>query len=104
MELEQSTVRISICNNEIDAEDECGDLQTQVVDMQENNPEKACSAFGLGPVTGASEKPPTTCATAVPPAGSTDATSSSTGHAEIRKKGVHQLMVILGVFMATLAY
>ena len=59
LELEQSTVRISICNNEITvADDECGDLQTQVEEMKGANPEKACSAFGLGPVTGGSEEPP----------------------------------------------
>jgi hypothetical protein len=38
----------------------CGDLHTQVEDMKMSYPEKACSAFfGLGAVTGGSEKPPT---------------------------------------------
>ena len=46
MELEQSTVRISICNNEIEAADECGNLQTQIEEVTVANPDKACSAFG----------------------------------------------------------
>ena len=61
LELEQSTVRISICNNEIEeADDEvCGDLKTQVEEIKAANPDKACSAFGLGPVSGGNEQPPT---------------------------------------------
>ena len=59
--MEQSTVRISICNNEIEeADDEvCGDLKTQVEEIKAANPDKACSAFGLGPVSGGNEQPPT---------------------------------------------
>jgi hypothetical protein len=63
LELEQNTVRISICNSKMDTIEigsgVCGDLHTQVEDMKMSYPEKACSAFGLGPVTGGSEKPPT---------------------------------------------
>ena len=54
---EQSTVRISICNNEIEADDECGELQIQVEEVKAVNPDKACSAYGLGPV-GGNEQPP----------------------------------------------
>ena len=57
LELEQSTVRISICNNEIEADDECGELQIQVEEVKAVNPDKACSAYGLGPV-GGNEQPP----------------------------------------------
>lgn len=57
-ELEQSTVRIAICNDEVATADACGDLQSQVEQTKGENPNKACSAFGLGPVSGGSEKPP----------------------------------------------
>ena len=59
LDLEQSTVRISICNGEVVAAKECGELQTQVEEVKRANPQKACSAFGLGPVSGGTEKPPT---------------------------------------------
>lgn len=59
LELEQSTARISICNNEITAAEKCGALQTQVAEIKKGSPQKACSAFGLGPVSGGSEKRPT---------------------------------------------
>lgn len=49
LEAEQSVVRIAICNNEVNAATACGNLQTQVQDLQAANTDKACSAFGLGP-------------------------------------------------------
>ena len=58
LEAEQSTVRIAICNAETNAATACGALQTQVEQYKASNPNKACSAFGLGPVSGGSESPP----------------------------------------------
>jgi len=56
LELEQSTVRIAVCNAEITAD--CGDLTAQVEEIKAAQPDKACSAFGLGPVTGGADPLP----------------------------------------------
>mmetsp|Transcript_8530 Transcript_8530/g.21319 ORF Transcript_8530/g.21319 Transcript_8530/m.21319 type:complete len:285 (-) Transcript_8530:139-993(-) len=46
-EKEQSFARIRLCSD--GAEAACGDLSTQVQDVKVANPNKFCSAFGLGP-------------------------------------------------------
>ena len=56
MDLEQSTIRIRLCQ-EVDASSisdvapSCEPLVTQVSEIKNQNPLKACSAFGLGPGT-----------------------------------------------------
>ena len=104
LELEQSTVRISICNSKMDTIEigsgACGDLHTQVEDMKMSYPEKACSAFGLGPVAGGSEKPPTCHGEEV---GSTSSgygasTSSISSAAISRVHGALPLFIFIGVF------
>lgn len=53
-ELEQSTVRIAICNNGAMATDgSCDALAAQIEELKTANPDKACSAFGLGPAENA---------------------------------------------------
>jgi hypothetical protein len=47
-ELEQSTVRIAICNHG-DTDGTCAALSAQIDELKTANPDKACSAFGLGP-------------------------------------------------------
>lgn len=49
-ELEQSTARINLCNvNRGEPTPSCEPLPAQVQTIQGENPDKACSAFGLGP-------------------------------------------------------
>ena len=55
MDLEQSTVRIRLCQ-EVDGSSDnilafCEPLVTQIIEMMSANPSKVCSAFGLGPGT-----------------------------------------------------
>jgi hypothetical protein len=50
LELEQSTVRIRLCNEKGSSTSGlCEPLQAQVAQYQSANPTKQCSAFGLGP-------------------------------------------------------
>jgi len=102
LELEQSTVRISICNNEIEADDECGDLQIQVEEIKVANPNKACSAYGLGSVSGGIEQPPTCSSEGEEEEEEEveDATSDSTStSASTIIRGSMEVMGLLLVFM-----
>lgn len=51
-EKEQVLVRIRICSDGPPDGGECGALAEQVQKVKENNPDKFCSAFGLGPKAG----------------------------------------------------
>jgi len=100
LELEQSTVRISICNNEIEADDECGNLQIQVEEVKVANPDKACSAYGLGSVSGGIEQPPTCSEEGEEVEVDADATSDSTStSASTISRGSMEVMGLLLVFM-----
>jgi len=49
-ELEQSTARIRLCNED-DSSAECSPLNAQIQQVKSDNPGSECSAFGLGPAT-----------------------------------------------------
>ena len=72
MDLEQSTIRIRLCQ-EVDLGSDflsvCEPLQGQVAEKRSMNPSTACSAFGLGP---GSQALPTNCSSSV---NSTDTSS-----------------------------
>jgi hypothetical protein len=53
LELEQSMSRIRICQDGADAPEECETLKSQVIESVAANPDKFCSAYGLGPATAA---------------------------------------------------
>ncbi len=50
LDLEQSTLRIRLCQ-EVAVPSVCEPLVSQIREIQNQNPSKACSAFGLGPGT-----------------------------------------------------
>jgi hypothetical protein len=77
MDLEQSTIRIRLCQ-EVDTTSStelalCEPLVSQINEIKGMNPSKACSAFGLGP--GTQEVPTTNCSNTI--VANTESTSSS---------------------------
>jgi hypothetical protein len=85
-ELEQSTIRIRLCQEA--GSTACEPLASQVIEIQELKPNKACSAYGLGP--GNTPLPNVTCKAPTTTYNPSTPTSSS-----FRKLGIGKFPVIV---------
>lgn len=101
MDLEQSTIRIRLCQ-ETDATSDvspsCAPLVTQVIEMKNKNPSAACSAFGLGPGT---QELPTSMNSNCGAETNATATTTTSGSHSTTTRYFHQTLLV-GLIVITL--
>lgn len=101
MDLEQSTVRIRLCQ-EVDAGDvapSCAPLVTQIREIKTQHPSTACSAFGLGP--GTQELPTKSNSNCGAGTNATSAPSTSSGRPSTKGRSYHRTLLV-GLITITL--